>query len=80
MYKHSIVRLSMIASIAIVYVFLPILGLLKAYATDSNQWYWLCSTWALPIVMCILIPIIDSYLVRRIVKKMVDEIKLTIAK
>lgn len=80
MYKHSIVRLSMISSIAIVYVFLPVLGLLKAYATGSNQWYWLCSTWALPIVMCILIPIIDSYLVRRIVKKMVDEIKLTIAK
>lgn len=80
MYKYPIIRLSMIASIAIVYAFLPVLGLLKAYSTGNNQWYWLCGTWALPIVMCILIPIIDSYLVRRIVKKMVDEIKLTIAK
>lgn len=80
MNKRTIAIIVATTFIAAVYGVVPVLGCLKAYSTGNNQWYWLCSTWALPIVMCILIPIIDSYLVRRIVKKTLSEIKLTIAK
>lgn len=75
MYKHSIVRLSMIASIAIVYVFLPILGCLKAYSTDNSQWYWLCSTWTLPIISLLIIPVVENYRIRKLLKGVTEELK-----
>ena len=75
MYKYSIVRLSMIASIAIVYAFLPVLGLLKAYATGSNQWYWLCSTWALPIISLFIIPVVENYRIRKFLKGFTEKLK-----
>ena len=75
MYKYPIVRLSMIASIAIVYAFLPVLGLLRAYATGSNQWYWLCSTWALPIISLLIIPVVENYRIRKFLKGVTEELK-----
>ena len=75
MYKYSIVRLSMIASIAIVYVFLPVLGLLRAYATGCYQWYWLCSTWALPIISLLIITVVENYRIRKFLKGFTEELK-----
>lgn len=80
MNKHTVIFTVATFCTSILYGYIPVLGLLKAYSTDNSQWYWLCSTWSLPFLMLMIIPIVDSYTVRNILRKTIEEIKLVASK